>query len=425
MKAYILLFFALSSLAIGQTKTVTVNNSGVLTFPSAATFRANNGAATGIKQWATGAAIMAGVADFDGQLEASADGGLALYGRTTGNHGGVAILDDIIYVKNIQTSVALSAATSTNAGILFGSPVGPYVDNIISIYNLSGGFASTAMYRPADGGVLPSNSSAVAFGYGPGTTRGSPGPYNDRVYIGLSPAGTAPTANPPDYIVSQEQAAGGSGYLAHVRVELDGVTKNYRLRKFDNTTAVGALSLESASTGEIGIGAAASTLSTLRVGAATVQNIGVTWSGYFGLTGLNRFGIDGASGTGLELIESGTREWIFTTSGGTLGVFSSPNSTNAITIDQASLTVAMFASKVGANGVSFTRLRHGLATLSGGTVVVSDANVTASSRIILTSQANTATGALRVSARTAGTSFTITSSNAGDSGSVAYEMIEP
>ena len=42
----------------------------------------------------------------------------------------------------------------------------------------------------------------------------------------------------------------------------------------------------------------------------------------------------------------------------------------------------------------------------------------------MTAQDNSTTGALRVSARTAGTSFTITSSNSGDSGVVAYEIFE-
>jgi len=72
-----------------------------------------------------------------------------------------------------------------------------------------------------------------------------------------------------------------------------------------------------------------------------------------------------------------------------------------------------------------TNAKQGIATLTAGSVVVSNTSVTASSRIQLTAQDNSTTGALRVSARTAGTSFTITSSNAGDSGVVAYEIFEP
>ena len=64
----------------------------------------------------------------------------------------------------------------------------------------------------------------------------------------------------------------------------------------------------------------------------------------------------------------------------------------------------------------------GTATLASGTVTVTTAAVTAGSRILLTSQ-GAPTGALRVSARTAGTSFTITSSNIADAGPVAWVIL--
>lgn len=69
--------------------------------------------------------------------------------------------------------------------------------------------------------------------------------------------------------------------------------------------------------------------------------------------------------------------------------------------------------------------KQGTATLVAGTVTVSNTAVTANSRILLTAQDNNSTGALRISARTAATSFTITSSNSGDTGVVAYEIFEP
>lgn len=69
--------------------------------------------------------------------------------------------------------------------------------------------------------------------------------------------------------------------------------------------------------------------------------------------------------------------------------------------------------------------KQGVATLAAGTVTVSNTSITANSRVFLTAQDNNSTGSLRVSARTAGTSFTITSSNSADSGVVAYEIFEP
>lgn len=67
----------------------------------------------------------------------------------------------------------------------------------------------------------------------------------------------------------------------------------------------------------------------------------------------------------------------------------------------------------------------GVATLTASTVTVNTTAVTANSRIQLTAQSNTVTGALRVSARTPGTSFAITSSVAAESGPVAWMLVEP
>jgi hypothetical protein len=70
--------------------------------------------------------------------------------------------------------------------------------------------------------------------------------------------------------------------------------------------------------------------------------------------------------------------------------------------------------------------RMGTATLVAGSAVVANTSVTANTRILLTSQADGGTpGWLRVSARTAGTSFTITSSSASDTSTVAYFLLEP
>lgn len=73
-----------------------------------------------------------------------------------------------------------------------------------------------------------------------------------------------------------------------------------------------------------------------------------------------------------------------------------------------------------------TNARIGVATLVAGTVVVNTSVVTATSRIMLTGQNSSgAHGELTVSARVAGTSFTITSSNAGDTRDVGWIIFEP
>jgi hypothetical protein len=71
--------------------------------------------------------------------------------------------------------------------------------------------------------------------------------------------------------------------------------------------------------------------------------------------------------------------------------------------------------------------KMGTATLSSGTVTVNTTAVTANSRIFLTVNGGTLTnvGTVYISARSAGASFTITSSNGSDASDVAWVIIEP
>jgi hypothetical protein len=73
-----------------------------------------------------------------------------------------------------------------------------------------------------------------------------------------------------------------------------------------------------------------------------------------------------------------------------------------------------------------TNAKMGLATLVAGAVTVATTAVTANSRIFLTAQNGTTnSGYLSVSARTAGTSFAIASSNAADVRQIAWIIFEP
>ena len=70
--------------------------------------------------------------------------------------------------------------------------------------------------------------------------------------------------------------------------------------------------------------------------------------------------------------------------------------------------------------------KQGTYTLAAGTVTVANTSTTASSRILCTSQATGGTvGGHNVSGRTAGTSFTVTSTNNLDTSVGAFEMFEP
>jgi len=72
--------------------------------------------------------------------------------------------------------------------------------------------------------------------------------------------------------------------------------------------------------------------------------------------------------------------------------------------------------------------KQGTSTLAAGTVVVPNTSVTANSRIFITAQSLgtvSVPSAYGVSARTAGTSFTILASVATDTSVVAWEIFEP
>lgn len=88
-----------------------------------------------------------------------------------------------------------------------------------------------------------------------------------------------------------------------------------------------------------------------------------------------------------------------------------------------------YIATVAGKGISITEgtnARQGVAVLVAGTVTVATTVVTATSRIFLTSQIDGGTpGFLRVSATTVGTDFTITSSNAADTSTVAWVINEP
>lgn len=90
------------------------------------------------------------------------------------------------------------------------------------------------------------------------------------------------------------------------------------------------------------------------------------------------------------------------------------------------LTGNLTAADVLASVPSGSNQRMGSATLVGGTVTVNNTLVGADSIILLTAQNTGGTaGALRVSARTPGTSFTVTSSSGTDTSAVGWLILEP
>ena len=118
--------------------------------------------------------------------------------------------------------------------------------------------------------------------------------------------------------------------------------------------------------------------------------------------------------------------------GGVLsGTYPNPGIANPLVtgdIDVASGDVDVQTAGLGLAVAEGSNAKQGVATLVAGTVTVANTSVTANSRIQLTEQALgtvSVPSALCVSARVAGTSFTILASQATDTSVVAYEIFEP
>lgn len=142
--------------------------------------------------------------------------------------------------------------------------------------------------------------------------------------------------------------------------------------------------------------------------------------------GANNGGTSGAGGSGVVTI------WYPDTFSGTVQTADlleaqDDSGANLSTIDALG-NVTTQAIGVGFKIKEGTNARMGVATLVGGTKVVSNTSVTANTRILLTVQSLgtvAAPKAIAVTARSAGTSFTITSADATDTSVIAWELIEP
>lgn len=137
---------------------------------------------------------------------------------------------------------------------------------------------------------------------------------------------------------------------------------------------------------------------------------------------------------GIEFLEAGVGRWTllnYANSADEFHILNESTLTVLLISQLGNITATLGDLIIGAVGKGLkikegADARMGVATLIAGTAVVSNANITANTRIFLTSNADAGTpGFLRVSTRTIGVSFTINSSNAADTSTVAYLLIEP
>ncbi len=133
--------------------------------------------------------------------------------------------------------------------------------------------------------------------------------------------------------------------------------------------------------------------------------------------------INGIQNGTVLVFNDSTKTFTYTGSGIAVGI---GTLTPSELLDVASGNISISTAGKGLKIKEGSDARMGIATMVGGNVVVANTSVTANSRIFLTEQNNSgAIGSISVSARTAGTSFTISSTNALDTSDVAWLMIEP
>ncbi|HEX4946591.1 MAG TPA: hypothetical protein VFZ34_08015 [Blastocatellia bacterium] len=80
------------------------------------------------------------------------------------------------------------------------------------------------------------------------------------------------------------------------------------------------------------------------------------------------------------------------------------------------------AAKIGVSGTTVSYATHGAGTLKAGTVTIVNPNITANSRVLVTRTSKGA-GVLYVSTKTAGVSFTVSSSEGTDGGTFDYWIV--
>lgn len=153
-----------------------------------------------------------------------------------------------------------------------------------------------------------------------------------------------------------------------------------------------------------------------------VQGASRQWAtGAIALTCSDSFGADTLAAIGASTITSAYG-----------AVFNAPVAGTNMVINNASAAgfagqAAVITAGAGFSVKTGSNCKMGTGTLSGGTVTISNTSVTANSVIFLqdTSSSLTNVGVLSVTAKVAGTSFTVSSTSALDTSTFNYIIYEP
>ena len=299
-----------------------------------------------------------------------------------------------VSLANVTASTIISNQVNNNLafGIVGGGTEG---ENVITLNNLinntSGPTDSLSSTSAVFGNVTSTGAASLITGTG-------------KIVLGTSPVFTTGITTPlllggsatnQSLIYKTTSGVGVAGADHIFQVGNNGSTEALRIL---NNGKVGINNASPSAQLDIGVPSGGD---ALRISNTSLTSRG--WEFYPVTNGTNTdlrlFEFAGASGDRARFLSGGTLEWLGQLSVATAG---------------KGLSV-----KEGANA------KQGTATLVAGTVTVANTSVGPTSRIFLTSQSDGGTpGFLRVSSRSNGVSFTITSSSNTDTSVVAYEIFE-
>lgn len=333
--------------------------------------------------------------------------------------------------------MAVKTVGNSGDGWRYRGPHDSYITNYVTVSNSGWGFKSETSAGSYTGQVNGNNWNSWLNTTGSFYFGGSPGKMMGMIASGVGGTGI--------------ELAAGVGSGAFTGVQIAGHTTGLILRGIDHSFH--AMELGSMTTGIQLDGCGTCVLDFTHISIGTLISITGT-----GETNPNKFRGVGTLTT--TLVAGGTLHFADTvdiyTGGGAAGSYSQyqnatftaggytltyPGANGTISLINNPETVSnktwndtnVFSGNVNVNTVGKglkvkegSNAMMGSAALVGGSKVVATTAVTASSRIFVLSNADGGTpGWLRVSARTAGTSFTITSSSGTDTSTVAWMIVEP
>ena len=163
--------------------------------------------------------------------------------------------------------------------------------------------------------------------------------------------------------------------------------------------------------------------------ATTLVNIGVTAGNYGNATQSAVLNID-AKGRATTASNATITPAIGSVTGLGAGVATAlalaPTGSGSVVL---STSPTLVTPVIGTGGTTITAIRHGISgNLVAGVLVVANTSITANTRVFLTTHVRgtiTLPAAYDAATRSAGVSFTITSSNVADTSTVEYMLVEP